>query len=144
MKSLGSTNPHAIAQWEREVSEFKAVQEAINAFVVTRKGWEYLTTDNLQDFKHKVEMSKVLTDILANADAVVEPAFKAIKEQFRRDKIRQDATYARNSIKELKGFFQKYATPIPNALTLLSGIINDVESQTLNPQSKEPNHEVLT
>jgi hypothetical protein len=38
---------------------------------------------------------------------------------------------ARNEIKRLKGFFQKYGTVEPAALALLSGIINDMESQTL-------------
>jgi hypothetical protein len=137
VKSIGGSNPHAIAQWEREVSEFKAVQAAIDAFVVTRKGWEYLTTANMQNPKHGQEMSKVLCDILAKADAAKEPAFKALKEQHRRDNIRRDATYARNNVKELKGFFQKYATLEPAAISLLSGIIDDVESHTLNPQGKE-------
>ncbi len=135
VKSYGASNPHAIAGWDRDVSEWKETQAAINAFVVTKgKGWAHLTTENLQKPAAKVEMSKVLTDILANADAIVEPAFAAIRKQFRRDRIREDATHARNDIKGLKGFFQKYGVSIDrfsHILTLLGGIVDDTESQVL-------------
>jgi hypothetical protein len=132
IKSYSSSNPHAIAGWDRDVSEWKSTQAAINAFAAARgKGWEHLNSDHVQAPIHKKEMSDVLSDILAGADAIKEPAFKAIKEQARRDRIRQDATYARNSIKELKGFFQKYGVEIPNAIGLLGGIIDDVEKQVL-------------
>lgn len=132
VKSLGIGNPHTYAQWDRWVSEWKDAQVAIDAFVVNRKGWENLTTKHLQDPKPRAGFAKELEDILARADAVVEPSFTAIREQDRRLHIRQDATGARNDIKGLKGFFKKYATPIPNAIELLSGIIDDVEAQTLN------------
>jgi hypothetical protein len=132
VKSYGVSNPHAIAGWDRDVSEWEAVQKDINAFVSTKgDGWAYLTTTHLQEPLSKKEMSDVLEDILANADAIKEPAFKAIKEQYRRERIREDATHARNRIKDVKAFFQKYGVEIPNALTLLGGIINDVESQVL-------------
>lgn len=131
VKSLGANNPHAIAGWERNVTEWQDAIKAINAYVKDRDGWQHLDSTNLQKPESKREMSKVLDDILANADAVKEPAFKALKEQSRRDRIRQDATHARNSIKELKGFFQKYGVDIPNAAILLGGIVDDVESQCL-------------
>jgi hypothetical protein len=136
-KTYGVGNPHGFANWDRMLSEWKETIEEIDKFVVTRKGWEHLTSENLQNPKHREGMSKVLSDILANADAIVEPSFKAIREQSRRDRIREDATHARNEIKELKGFFQKYATPVPNALELVGKIINDVESQTLNTQNQK-------
>lgn len=133
VKSYGGSNPHAIAGWDRYVSEWKETQAAIDAFVVGKgKGWGHLTTENLQKPAGKVEMSKVLCDILANADAVVEPAFKALQEQARRDRIRQDATMARNDIKGLKGFCQKYGVALPPELEALGKLINDTESQTLS------------
>lgn len=131
VKSLGANNPYAVAQWERNVNDFKKAQEAINAYVKDRKGWDYLTTENLQNPKHSKEMSKVLGDILAKADEIKEPAYKAIREQDRKMHIRQDATGARNDIKTLKGFFQKYSEPVPNALILVEGIVGDVESRNV-------------
>ncbi len=135
VKCYGASNPHSIAGWDRDISEWKDTQAQIDAFVRGKgKGWEHLTTEHLQRPSAKVEMSKVLCDILANADAIVEPAFKALKEQARRDRIRQEATYARNNVKELKGFFQKYGLGVSafNALTDLGKVINDTESQTLS------------
>jgi len=131
VKSYGTSNPHTFSNWEREVSEFTKAQEAINRFVATRNGWEYISTENMQNPTHKAEMSKVIMDILAKADEAVEPAVKAIREQDRQMYIRQDATRARNNVKYLRDFFKKYAQPNPNALELVAGIINDVEAQTL-------------
>ncbi len=134
VKSYGVSNPHAFTWWDRQVSEFKDAQKAIDAFVVTRKGWEYLTTENLQNPKHAEEISKVLTDILARADELVEPSQKAIEKRDRELYIRQDATRARNDIKTLTSFFKKYGIDnksAARALAQLSRVINDAESQTL-------------
>lgn len=132
VKALGVGNPHTFAQWSREVREFKDAQKAIDDFVVTREDWKHLTTESLQNPKHREEMSKVLEDILAKADSAVEPSMKAIREQDRRLYIRQDATHARNDVKSLGKFFKKYSQPEVNALTLIGGMVDDVEAQTLS------------
>jgi hypothetical protein len=131
IKMLGVNNPHAYAGWEREVSDWQAAQKAIDAFVVARKGWEYLVSTNLQDPKHKREMSNVLEDILAKADAVVAPSMDAIREQDRRLNIRRDATSARNDVTSLKTFFSKYGQPPVTAMTVISNLIDGVEKTTL-------------
>lgn len=131
VKRYGLTNPHAMAGWDRNVSEFQDAQKAIDAFVVTRKGWEHYRTENMQNPSHKEGLSKVLQDILVKAGEAVEPAIKAITEQDRRMNIRQDAHRAKSQVKSLSKFFASYKQPVPNALELLEGIISDVENQTL-------------
>lgn len=127
VKSLGSNNPHAIAGWNRNVTEWQDAQKAIDNYCLGRKDWENLRSANLQDPLHKQEMSKVLSDILTNADAIVEPAFKALKEQEKRDRIRQEATFARNNVKDLKAFFQKYNI----ASSILDVIVNLISNTEL-------------
>lgn len=127
----GSTNPHTFSSWERMTDEFIAAQKAINEFVLTRKGWIHLTTDNLQNPKHKIEMSKVLGDILAKADENVEPARKAIAEQDRRLEIRQDATRARNDVKRILEFFQSYEIDNKDLIDSLKSAITSAEQKVL-------------
>lgn len=140
VKSYKATNPHCITWWNRQVEEFIAAQKAVDEFVKNRKGWEHLTVENSQNPKHKLEMSKVLTDILVKADELVEPAIARIKESDRKLYARQDATYARNNIKTLRGFFKKYgnedATKLAGGADLLDTLglaIDAVESNALNP-----------
>lgn len=130
VKMLGVGNPHAYAQWNRQISEWTDAQNAINEFVIAREGWKHLTTENLQNPKHKAAMSTILEDILAKADEIVEPSVNAILEQDRRLSIRQDATGARNKVKGLQGFFKSYGHEI-TSLEFLSGMINDVEAHNL-------------
>jgi len=132
VKSLGVGNPYTYVEMDRHVTDWKNAQTAIDAFAMNRKGWEYLTVASLQDPKPKQEMSKVLEDILAKADEVVEPSFKAIREQNRRLYIRQDATGARNHIKSLTGFFKKYGQTDLSGLTPVTELINSLEKQCLD------------
>lgn len=137
VKCYGVNNPHAFAHWDRIVSEWKDAQAAIDAFAATRKGWEYLTIANIQNPKHSEEMSKVITELLAKADEIVEPSVKAIREQDRKMYIGQDATVARNDVKTLRAFFKKYGAveSASEVLETLSNKINNVESVALNPQT---------
>lgn len=132
VKSYSLGNPYTYIWYNTQVKEFIAAQTAINEFVMGRKGWEYIQTENLQNPNHKTEMSKVLQDILAKADERVEPAQKQWNESERKMYIRQEATQARNDIKTLTSFFKKYGVTEPSALKMLANIINDVESQALN------------
>lgn len=136
VKSYGTNNPYAIVNWERECNDFEKAQKAIDEFVANRDGWTHLTVDNLQNPKHNVELSKVLTDILANADAIVEPAGKAIREQDRQMNIRQDATQARNSVKRIKEFFISYGTRV-DCLDLVDSNINQTETKCLTSGKTE-------
>lgn len=129
VRQFGAQNPYTFTYWDRQSSEFKAAQEAINAFVVTRKdeGWKHLTTTNLQDPKSGKEMSKIISDILARADELVEPSIKAISEANKKMYARQDATRARNDIKTLKGFFKKYGSEPTDALEIVRERIDGIE-----------------
>jgi hypothetical protein len=129
VKSLGVHNAHTFAAYDRMVNEWIAAQKAIDEFCANREGWKHLTSANLQNPEHGKEMSKVLDDILAKADEMVGPSYNAIREQDRRMYARQDATYARNNVKSLGGFFEKYSEPVPECLTLVGGIIDDIESR---------------
>lgn len=138
VKSYGVGNPYTFSEWDRHVSDFKEAQVAIDIFVVPRKGWEYLTTSNLQNPEHGEAMSKILEDILAKADEMVEPSVKAIREQDRKMYIRQDATHARNNVKKLRAFFKKYGPADSctlaggaNILDSIGGEIDEVEIKLL-------------
>ena len=131
VKMLGIGNPHTYAGWQRQVSEWEEAQKAIDAFVVNRKGWEYLTSENIQKPIHREEMSKVLEEILFKADEVVEPSFAAIKEQDRRLYIGQDATHARNNVKSLMKFFKKYGEKEDNIFIIIGELIDQTERNNL-------------
>jgi hypothetical protein len=139
VKQYGISNPHTYVTWQRMVQEWEDAQKAVDAFVVTRKGWEHLTSVNIQNPKHSAKMSKVFEDILAKADEIIEPSHKAIKEQDRRLYIRQDATGARNHVKSLGKFLKKYGASNEVALHHLNDIINILEGETLanKPLTKE-------
>lgn len=132
----GANNPHTIVNWERVMSEFEKAQKAIDEFVVNRQGWEYLTTENLQNPKHAEEMSKVLCDILAKADEAIEPAFKACADRDRYHHVRQDATRARNYVKHLAEFFQTYEQMDVSSLESIKELIDASETRILGQLSK--------
>ncbi len=130
VKSLGIGNPHTYVHWESQVSYYEQAQNAINSFVENREGWQYLTTANLQDKTRSKEVSKVIEDILASADAAIKPSCEAVKEQDRRLRIRQDATRARNNVIYLQEFFAKYDES-SDCLNAVSDHINETETKSL-------------
>jgi hypothetical protein len=131
IKLLGLNNPYTFAGWNRQIEEFIGAQKAIDEYVAGKKDLEYLSTKNLQNPKHGQEMSKILEDILAKADETVEPSFKCIREQDRRLHVRQDATYARNNVKSVAGFFKKYEAEQPDLISSLGNMINFVETHNV-------------
>lgn len=132
VKSYGVGNPYCYATWQREVGEWEEAQKAVDEFVTAKgRGWTHLTSKHLQDPNSHKGFAEEITKILANADAIVEPSIKAIQEADKKMYIRQDATRARNDVKTIKGFFQKYGQPTCEALNVVGEAINLTESEAL-------------